>query len=183
MENTILFKVNQSQTVVNYLTFAFEIQNGDNTVFAFVTISDKTGSRNRPYTFEDFRYYHTLLLGAGINQVSLSNRKRTSLNFRTIQAVKEMMSPARSFDEVKAIALGKSQTNKHGFEAIHDKQNEGGELAMAAKFCISLNWRDYPLSWDRQWGLKFSGKTETERYIIAGALLAAEIDRLKLEQQ
>ncbi len=90
------------------------------------------------------------------------------------------------------------QINKEGFNADHDAQHEGNELALAAAayavYPITLFrvrhgrydgttiedcWPDY---WDSGW----DGRDDFDRrkrLVVAGALIAAEIDRLDREAE
>lgn len=73
------------------------------------------------------------------------------------------------------------QLSKHGYSLNNDKEyNQNGELAMVARYLLSPN----PVSqeWPRNWstGFKFDvdGKNRIHKLKVAGALIAAEIDRL-----
>lgn len=83
------------------------------------------------------------------------------------------------------------QIEKHGFDAKHDggPGHSRGELAQAAgylltdvidpvdKFCNAII--DFPSNWSKKFQHQFDQKTDIEKLITAGALIAAEIDRLK----
>lgn len=70
------------------------------------------------------------------------------------------------------------QIEKHGYSRQKDReQNMHGQLAMAAMFCITLDRSYWPATWNMEYRDKIAGKNQVERYSIAGALLAAEIDR------
>lgn len=79
----------------------------------------------------------------------------------------------------------KEQLEKHGWDC--DNEYEGEELVQAAIYCLTLKDEDYPKYWDRWFYDKVQAKkarmSETEFKIemkrIAGALCAAEIDRLQ----
>lgn len=71
------------------------------------------------------------------------------------------------------------QITKHGYDSIHDESNNCSELLYAAIYCITGEEGDYPLSWDERWKDKVDSKTEIDKLVVAGALIAAEIDRLK----
>ena len=70
------------------------------------------------------------------------------------------------------------QIEKHGFDNRHDSNefHKNGELSDAAIYAITLN--GYPEKWDKQFYKKIKRKDYRKRLIIAGALIAAEIDRL-----
>ena len=78
------------------------------------------------------------------------------------------------------------QIEKHGFDVKHDKElYEADELVDAAVFAITGDYNFYPKTWGDWWANKMIAKTNAtphskiERLRIAGALLAAEIDRLQ----
>jgi len=80
----------------------------------------------------------------------------------------------------------KEQIEKHGRTTELDKKiNSSGQLVYAAILLLStgehLDGRGkegYPVNWNEDVYLKMLDKPYKERLIIAGALLAAEIDRL-----
>lgn len=73
----------------------------------------------------------------------------------------------------------KEQILKHGYTGGHDVQeNNHEQLASAALGAIIGEFGEFPASWSDTACLKIINKTKKERLIIAGALLAAEIDRL-----
>ncbi len=79
---------------------------------------------------------------------------------------------------------------KHGYTEDHDDEwNSHGELAQAAGYLIGEvvafphHWDDtfcasYPAAWDPSHKEKFDEKSDIEKLVVAGALIAAEIDRL-----
>lgn len=70
------------------------------------------------------------------------------------------------------------QIELHGFDAEHDASNKNGELADAAAYLLTGESDLFPGSWLESWQTKLDGKGHKERLIAAGALIAAEIDRL-----
>lgn len=71
------------------------------------------------------------------------------------------------------------QIDKHGKTAHYDDMfNNHGELLIAAQFCISQDRNYYPRNWDVNDMVKIEKKSHKERLIVAGALLAAEIDTI-----
>jgi hypothetical protein len=73
------------------------------------------------------------------------------------------------------------QIEKHGRTHTHDiVENNMHELSCAASaLClISPQLTDMPEKWDANWCLKMIQKPYKERLIIAGALIAAELDRV-----
>lgn len=78
------------------------------------------------------------------------------------------------------------QINKHGFNVEHDvKFNSNGELVTVARALMKFHatTHDFPASWDIEFVRKMILKSYTERLIIAGALLAAEVDRRRYIQE
>lgn len=78
------------------------------------------------------------------------------------------------------------QIEKHGFDAKHDERyndpnahHTHGDLAYAATHALWPGANFYPPKWDTWFAKKIATKTYKERLIIAGALIAAEIDRLQ----
>jgi len=76
-----------------------------------------------------------------------------------------------------------NQIEKHGFTLEHDKQNNThGELIDAAIFLLSGDCDSFPIAWDKKWWDNFSYYVESDSikaFTVAGALIAAEIDRLQ----
>lgn len=77
------------------------------------------------------------------------------------------------------------QIEKHGFSVGDDNEHyEADELIDAALYAITGDIDHYPKTWGSWWRHKMVAKTNStphskiERLKIAGALLAAEIDRL-----
>lgn len=82
----------------------------------------------------------------------------------------------------------KEQIEKHGFD--HEKDSEDyveQELVAAAQYALTLEREFYPANWEFWWHDKMMAKKERlsdmefriEQLKIAGALIAAEIDRLQ----
>lgn len=91
----------------------------------------------------------------------------------------------RGVDMIAAERL--RQIKKHGFDASHDDEHEHGELAEAAAAYINPVWpegRDSfakdgaPENWPFEAKWYRPGMIDMERLAKAGALIAAEIDRL-----
>lgn len=81
------------------------------------------------------------------------------------------------------------QIDKHGFTAEHhflnsDKWYSKDQLKTAAKYLLDENINEdelnnfVPINWDKEWFVKLNKKESKKRLIIAGALIAAELDRL-----
>jgi len=79
------------------------------------------------------------------------------------------------------------QLLKHHWSISEDRFYGHEELVSAAKFCLTLNEKDYPHSWGNWWFNKVMAKNKRmtstefreEMLAISGALCAAEIDRLE----
>ena len=69
------------------------------------------------------------------------------------------------------------QIKKHGWTMQHDEQtHDDGELQQIAMYILA-NGHDFPVGWEKLES-KIKTKTQIEKLTIAGALIAAEIDRL-----
>lgn len=69
------------------------------------------------------------------------------------------------------------QIVKHNRTIAHDRENNPNyELMQGAKFC--LTGTGYPEKWNPGYETKILMKPLKERLVCAGALIAAEIDRL-----
>ena len=88
------------------------------------------------------------------------------------------------------------QIEKHGYtgehHAAHPEWYDEGQLISAAHMLSAydpyrspedLYRRMVPLHWDKKWWQRMCDKPFKERLIIAGALIAAEIDRLSQTNQ
>lgn len=92
----------------------------------------------------------------------------------------------------------RQQIERHGRTILSDvKSNDGEQLSQAASFLLSVpnnvindpNDKAVdqvlllykPLGWDNSIWLKMCKKSYKERLVIAGALVAAEIDRISYE--
>jgi hypothetical protein len=97
---------------------------------------------------------------------------------------------------IKLIAIErKEQIKKHKRTVLKDACfNTSKQLSSAAGSLIFENTKDYdfaesirkltiPEGWDKEIWHKMASKTYLERLIIAGALIAAEIDRLLYKEK
>lgn len=83
------------------------------------------------------------------------------------------------------------QIDKHKRTPQYDAENNSDyELTRAASILCAPDWGcneeedmvdHMPINWDREWCLKVLQKPYHERIVIAGALLAAEVDRLTID--
>jgi len=75
-----------------------------------------------------------------------------------------------------------SQIVEHDFTVVKDiKLNSNRQLTKAARKLVSISTElvDYPPEgWDKKMWAKMCNKSYSERLIIAGALIAAEYDRV-----
>jgi hypothetical protein len=70
------------------------------------------------------------------------------------------------------------QIEKHSFDKSHDNNEAAFNLSNAAVFVLTQDEAYFPKEWEGKWRDKFRAKTYKERLVTAGALLAAEIDKL-----
>lgn len=74
----------------------------------------------------------------------------------------------------------KEQVEKHGYDVVHDtKFYSNNELVKSALFCIAPNFFEWPYNWSDEHREGIYGKDRVSQLKIAGALIAAEIDRLQ----
>lgn len=78
------------------------------------------------------------------------------------------------------------QIEKHGrtierdvLENDDQQLSMGAEMLLAAEHEEGIDQESYPYGWDKEICNHMLSKTYKERLIIAGALIAAEIDRLQ----
>lgn len=78
------------------------------------------------------------------------------------------------------------QVKKHGHTLRKDAHiNDNEQLALAAEMLLAVNHEEgidpesYPEGWNHEICSKMISKPYKERLIIAGALIAAELDRLQ----
>jgi hypothetical protein len=74
------------------------------------------------------------------------------------------------------------QINKHGWSLKNDTDYLHNELIKAALFAINPEQFEWPFYWHEDFRNKIINKPNAiERLKIAGALIAAEIDRIQLK--
>lgn len=85
----------------------------------------------------------------------------------------------------------KEQIEQHGFTVSGDKSmNSENELRSAAMYVLTANEEYYPSNWDTWFKNKLEDKRarmspeefDIERLKIAGALIAADIDQIQLDE-
>lgn len=87
---------------------------------------------------------------------------------------------------IELIAAEREEQIKKHSRTIEDdvKYNSNGELALGAEMLLAkeheegIDPESYPDGWDREICDRMMRKPYEERLVIAGALIAAEIDRL-----
>ncbi len=76
------------------------------------------------------------------------------------------------------------QIEKHGWDIRNDEDYSEGELLKAALFAINPQVFEWPFYWTEEFRNKILNKeNDIERLKIAGALIAAEIDRIIHKQK
>jgi hypothetical protein len=72
------------------------------------------------------------------------------------------------------------QIEKHDRTIERDaKFNANGEMKAVARYILGVGTdSEYPRNWSSDWKFKLDRKTPVEKLVIAGAFIAAEIDRL-----
>jgi len=71
------------------------------------------------------------------------------------------------------------QMYKHGWSLENDSDYSGEELLKAAMFCIDQKRFEWPRYWDDNYRNKIINKHRIDQLKVAGAFIAAEIDRLQ----
>lgn len=100
------------------------------------------------------------------------------------------MAPHRAYEQSPGAAMiaderEVKQIMKHGFTgehaAAHPEWYANGQLVEAAMVIASAEIDELyaPERWDHSWFQRLCQKSYVDRLVIAGAFLAAEIDRLK----
>ena len=80
----------------------------------------------------------------------------------------------------------KEQIEKHKWVIEHDLKHINNELEYAAIYLLTGDIKYFPDSWNMKWFKKFKSKVHgdsIERFKIAGALLAAEINRILISEE
>lgn len=70
------------------------------------------------------------------------------------------------------------QIKKHGYDENHDEEHKDGQIIEAVIAVLDINCMGFPYGWE-DFNEKVTMKPYKEKLIIAGALIAAEIDRLQ----
>ena len=77
----------------------------------------------------------------------------------------------------------KEQIEKHGYDAENDAECNDNELIKGALFAINPNQFEWPYEWGDSHMRTINKKCKVERLAVAGAFIAAEIDRLQNESK
>lgn len=77
----------------------------------------------------------------------------------------------------------KDQIEKHGFSVDNDTYYSKGELIQAALFCANPEFFSWPNQWDEHFKDKILNKDRIGQLKCGGAFFAAEIDRIRHEEQ
>ena len=75
------------------------------------------------------------------------------------------------------------QITKHGYDVDSDKANDNGELIRAAAALLLDDVDIFPSWWDNKFFYRTINRDKRERYAIAGALVAAQIDFINEEKK
>lgn len=73
----------------------------------------------------------------------------------------------------------KEQIEKHGWDLSDDKSYSEEELLKAALFCIDQKRFEWPFYWMGIFRAKILNKSRVDQLKVAGAFIAAEIDRIQ----
>ena len=71
------------------------------------------------------------------------------------------------------------QIEKHGWDIANDSCYENEELLQAAVYCICQELEEWPEGWIYYFKEKILNKDRIGQLKVAGAFIAAEIDRLQ----
>jgi hypothetical protein len=71
------------------------------------------------------------------------------------------------------------QLKKHGWDAAHDDNHKEEQLLSTALYALTEDVDYWPDDWCDDYMIKIAAKDPKERLVVAGALIAAEIDRLE----
>ncbi len=112
--------------------------------------------------------------------------KRVAENENTYQerSIQDLYNLAHIIDHSLSSGTGMiveeriKQIKVKGFDGNHDdsEHHQHEELKHAAMFLLTGDENYYPDNWIPEWKEKFSKKTKIQKLIVAGALIAAQID-------
>lgn len=114
------------------------------------------------------------------------SRGRVTANLPKSTTDDPQPNPTEGIELIKKERL--EQIEKHGFDQNHDRDNDCEELQYAALYLLVISDPNhspqvansfFPDYWDQEWKAKFKKKGTIEKLVIAGALIAAEIDRIQ----
>lgn len=145
----------EDKNAPNAVIESFDVDEESNEIIAFT---------DKGYCHIDFMY--NLHSDAGI-VVTNEDEDKCTTDVQSTYAI----------EEIKKERL--EQINKHKFGMFHDLEWRNSELVKAAFYCIEPGTYDWPSVFDKKYEDKIDEKDLISRLIIAGAFVAAEIDRLK----
>ncbi len=70
------------------------------------------------------------------------------------------------------------QIEKHGWSLDNDQHYKHQQLKQAALYCLMPDFFSWPQGWIEKFKIKIDNKSKIEQLTVAGAFIAAEIDRL-----
>lgn len=112
--------------------------------------------------------------------VEIDNRGNICLTPAQMMEIINRLTAQKECDGVELIRLERLDQIKMGRDAKHD--NENNQSAKLINVAFSILFKDHKMydvaGWDRAWFDKTVQKDAVSRLSIAGALLAAEIDRI-----
>jgi transposase len=77
----------------------------------------------------------------------------------------------------------KEQIEKHGWNVEDDESYNNEELLKAALFCVDQKQFEWPWNWLEKYRTKITCKNRVDQLKVAGALIAAEIDRIQYKSK
>jgi hypothetical protein len=84
---------------------------------------------------------------------------------------------------IELIAIERQeQIEKHGFDVENDMFYDDKELIEAAQFALDPDYGTWPCEWALHFKTKIENKSYKDRLIVAGAFIAAELDRLNAKE-
>lgn len=114
----------------------------------------------------------------------MEKQKLTDEQQSKVNEIQNMFKP-KKLSGVELISKERQhQIDKHGFTAEHHALNsekwysKNQLMEASVKIGAPVPYNSAPENWDEEWFKKLCDKPYKDRLIIAGALIAAELDRL-----
>ncbi len=134
----------------------------------------------------------TEIIAKGVDLKGGEYNRVFSVIHQLVKQKSELLEAIGSMDEKTGIALiakeRREQIEKHSRTVEGDyNANDQDQLTQGAMMLLTVDYTEgidraeYPTGWDEEICDKMVRKTRRERLIIAGALIAAELDRDRLE--